>query len=189
MIVQETNRWLIEFKKKFTNFCEKAPMILSFSLVPTEVILFEQKYNSESTNLLYTYQFDYTQSVQSNIAEIKSWLLENKYPVMVKQEILDKEFTAKEMQIMIDDGLALDDVLKQSKTVKETKMRIEKLIIKRNELHVRNLETNELNFYYLDIPSVLFLTKIDTMESTEAWKMFSKKAQLLCQVNKDTTNE
>ena len=182
MIIQETNKWLAEFKKKFINFCEKAPIILSFNLSPTEVILFEQKYNSENTNLLYTFQFDYSKNVQSNIAEIKKWLLENKYPIMIKQETLDKRFTSDEMQILIDKQIGLDDILKQRKIIKETKMRIEKLIIKRNEFHIRNLETNELNFYYLDIPSVLFLTKLSTMKPVDAWEMFNKKAKLL---NKD----
>ncbi len=182
MIVQETNKWLVEFKKKFTNFCEKAPIILSFNLSPTEVILFEQKYNSENTNLLHTFQLDYTKNIQSNIADIKKWLMKCKYPVMIKQETYFKEFTANEINIMIDEGLTLDDVLKQKKVVKSIQMRIEKVIIKRNELHVRNLETNELNFYYLDMPLISFLIKLsilDSISSVDAWELFNEKAKLL----------
>ena len=118
IINQNTKKWISDFKKKFVNFCEKSPLLLSYELTDTSVLLFEQTYTTER-NLMYTHHFDFNESIQLNISKIKDWLLENKCPVMIQQDVSYREFTSEEMQIMINDGLSLDEVIERKKVKKE----------------------------------------------------------------------
>ena len=57
---------------------------------------------------------------------------------------------------------------------------IERVIIRRDEFILRNLRTNRLYRYKLNMPCTIFLKKIrEKLDEFQAWDLFSKKAILL----------
>jgi len=186
MLVNNENikDWLNAFHKSFKSFCDKAPLLLSFKITPTTVFLYEQKFDVEIFDLIKIFEFDFSQDIKTNIKIIKDWLLNNKYPVMIKVVTELKEYNTFEIAQMVKEGIDYNKAIVLRKTIQhEIQMRIEKLISNRNELFVRNIEINKLYRYRLKMPSLLFLQKIkEKLDPTQAWELFQSKAALIKEI-------
>ena len=174
--------FLREFVKRFKNFCHKAPVVLTFKTTPTSVVVHE--YHS---NEVKVFEFDFTQSVKANIKTIKDWLMENKYPVLI--EVQESEYTPGEVDKMVTRGMDVGDALGKKRET-PIRWRIEKVIVPRDELFLRNLETQKVYRYKLDMPSVLFLKKIrEKLDPFMAWSLFKEKATLLNEIYENFEEE
>jgi len=103
---------------------------------------------------------------------------------MIKVVTELKEYNTFEIAQMVKEGIDYNKAIVLRKTIQhEIQMRIEKLISNRNELFVRNIETNKLYRYKLKMPSLLFLQKIkEKLDSTQAWELFQSKAILITEI-------
>lgn len=175
----DINEFLKIFDKKFANFCDKAPLLVSYQPTPMGVIT-SNIYLQEKKE----FKFDFSKEVSENIFMIKEWMLKNWYPIMidVEQQVLD--YSAEEVQALVDDGMNLDEALQKKKIVREeTQWRIEKTILKRDEIFVRNLSTNKFYRYRMKMPTTIFLQRLrDRYSQEEAFEEFRKKSVVLAEL-------
>ena len=173
----DTTEFQKVFDKKFSNFCDKAPLLISYQLTPMGVIV-KNIYSQEDKE----FNFNFGKEVSQNIFDIKTWLVDNWYPTMVDIEETIDEYSAEELSsLMREEGLSLDEALKARRvSEKETVWRIEKVILKRDELFVRKISTNQLFRYKLRMPTTIFLQRLrDRYSKEEAFSVFKEKASII----------
>ena len=185
MLVNETENtcesFLEIFNKKFSSFCQKAPCLLEFKADLEKVIIKE-----EYTGKVFTYSFDHSIDVKTNIKNIKDWLIENCYPVMIHNKREFEEYTPEEIEKIIkNQDISVEQASIMKKEIKtEIKHRIEKVIIQKDEFFVKNLDTGKtFRFQLFGIPCSIFLSKMRSEWSPSyAYEMFAKKSKLLNQI-------
>jgi len=179
LLIDETifvDEFLDEFKKRFSNFCDKAPVILTFKITPSACFLKDCE-----TNSLHKFEFNHLKDVKANIRDIKDWLVDNVYPVMIEENFNETDLSNEEIEELIETGVPEEEaVMRKNIIITDVSWRIEKLIMKRDELFVRNLKTDKVYRYKILMPSTLFLKKIrNGMSPKESFNYFYQKSQLL----------
>lgn len=175
--------FLDEFKRRFSNFCNKAPIILTFKITPSSCYLKDLE-----KNIIHKFDFNHLESVKQNIKKIKDWLIENVYPKMIEETFIEKDLSTEEIEKLIESGADEETaIMKKNIQIIETVWLIEKLIIKRDELFIRNLKTNKLYRYKMNIPSTVFLKKIrlGNMTQKEIFNYFYNKSTLIAEMKED----
>ena len=71
----DSNKYVSEFKTRFANFAQKAPILLSFIVADNKVTVIH-----ENSQTAYDFEWDFTIPVKSFIHEIKQVLSDNHYP-------------------------------------------------------------------------------------------------------------
>lgn len=168
------------FKHKFVNFCGKSPALISFEIERDGVYVKEQ--GSGKNN---TFKFDYSQSVKHNIKIIKDWLIENVYPVMIQEKKEYVDYTSEELEKIMDEtGVTPEQVvLMKKELITPIKWRIEKIIVKKDELFCRNLSTDKQYRFRMNLPSTIFLKKLrETWAPQYGYTVFEKKSFLLNEI-------
>ena len=172
------------FKKKFSNFCVKSPCLLSFDCNMEKVIVKEDHLKET-----FDFRFDHSKTVKENINDIRNYLMEHWYPVMIQEKKEYLDYTPEEMEVLIDES---NSTLEQISFAKKEIVtifhwRIERIIIKKNELFVRNLETGKQYRYYLEkISAPVFLRKMfSDWTPTYTYRMFEQKSKFLNEIYPD----
>ncbi len=177
----DLGKFMKEFEARFASFCDNAPIILTFSVTPVNVILQDSK-----TKEVKEFPFDYTLSVKDNIHTIKEWLIANKYPQMLEVKSIYRARTDEEKQEMIDKGYSPEAVTSKATTIVKTRYRIEKLFVKKDILFVRNLTTKEEARYQLNMPSSIFLKKWrEELNEEEMFELFKETSTHLNDITSD----
>lgn len=168
----------VEFTKKFTNFCMKAPLNLSYALAGDTVKLYK-----DSDTLLLSYSFDYTRDVKSNIYEIRKVLVNEHYPRFTFVEETELSVPKEVVQQKYERGeITIDELLDyKEKVVKEIRYVIEKVIYHRDELFIRKEGTRDVLRYKMKMPVIYFLNKLIQGEYSkeDAGSVFVKKSYQL----------
>jgi|WetSurMetagenome_2_1015567.scaffolds.fasta_scaffold239105_2 hypothetical protein len=175
----EISSFIILFKKKFSNFCSKSPCILSFTNDNTKVIIKEM-----TTEIVKDFNFDFNKNVKQNIKIIKDWLIENVYPTMIQEQKIAISLTNEEIEKKIDEGISPEEavLLIKEKLIKTT-WRIEKILVKKDELFCRNLDTGKQYRFKILMPSTIFLRDLRSKWTKEyAYKVFEKKSKMLNEI-------
>lgn len=175
-----------EFKRKFSKFCKRCPVVLSYTLYPDRVDIYKHDDLGHKEKVL-TKEFDYSTGVKDTIHEIKLFLCKNIYPVYYMTKVEERIESAKKINDMIEKGeITLDDVGPNGVYVKErVGHRPERILILSDELFMRNLSTNEVIKYKTKIPVTLLLKKLRFMseESVEdVWKYLSSKIRKVSKI-------
>ena len=175
----DTGEFIREFCKRFTNFCQKAPVEISFKTTPTSVYIHEHK-----SNEVKQFNFDYGKDVKANIKDIKDWLVENKYPVMIQLVVQSRPYSTDEIREMINSGVPEDEALMADKEESyHVRWRIERVIVRRDELFLRNIENDAVYHYKIKMPCILFLKRFrEKLNPFEAYELFEDRAVLLQEV-------
>ncbi len=171
------DEFLDEFKKRFSNFCSKAPVILTFKITPSSCFLKDCE-----KEIVHKFEFDHLSDVKANIKIIKDWLIENVYPRMIEENFIEEDYSNEEIEKLIESGMNEEDaIMKKKIRIEEFTWIIEKLIIKRDELFIRNIDTDRTYRYKIKMPSTLFLKKIrnGSMSQKEIFSFFYSKSELL----------
>jgi hypothetical protein len=177
--------FLDEFEKRFKNFCSKAPLFLHNPIITEKgVALYHYVGENYQKKKLFDFNFDFTKDVKSNIYDIRQQLIQKYYPTMVQIIKYEQKFTTEELNYMVSSGdIAFEDITPNGGVIetKETKWRIEKVIMKADEIIVRNLETNKTKRFRLKIPCTFFLKKIlnEIKDPYDRWKYFDNKSRLI----------
>lgn len=172
----------VEFTKKFSNFCKKSPLILSYIVAgdaEVSVFVHNNAQDLSQKSLALTYRFDFSLSVKENIFEIRKDLVKNWYPIMEQVTYREKSYSPQELNAMVERGeIDIDDVssnmFREPYTVSH---RVEKSVIVDNTLLVRNLDTKELHQYRLRMPVATFVRRINDMTYKERWELFEQKSR------------
>lgn len=178
----DANEYVKLFKKKFNNFMFKSPSKLEVIYTPTSLILKDLCFNN-----VKTFEFDYMKDVCNFINEIKQWLLDNVYPIMIEVKTEKVEYTSDQIKEMINKNINVDELLLIKEKKIEIPYRLERILLysnmkifKKDRIFVRNLKTNVESLYELELPGSVFLKGIlEKWNSEYAFKVFKEKSRFL----------
>jgi hypothetical protein len=168
-----------EFKKRFTNFAEKAPILISFSVSPDKVEIID-----ETTDRIYKFEWDFSIPIKSFIHGIKEVLIKECYPTL-EQVIEEEEEVSEDVQIeMASNGIPFDSIPTKRKTSKVISYLIDKVIVFKDIFIIKNLFTGQYFRYKMNKSSVFFLKKIrsNKLDSKQAYIYFMKNSELLNEI-------
>lgn len=165
-----------EFKRKFTNFCEKSPILVSFSITPSCVQVVD-----ESKEIVYEFPWDYTLTVKEFIHIIKETLVKNCYPKIVRVEKIRENMSIEEQTEMARQGVPVDKIPTIKEILKKTEYLIDKVVVYRDVFIIKNMNTGIMERYKLNNSSVFFLKKIRNGKFTpeEAGSFFFENSTFL----------
>ena len=145
-----------EFRKRFTNFCVKSPVLLSFNTLSSGVQVI-----NESNDTVYEFDFSFITPVKEFISGIKRVLVEECYPVLNKVEYIEEPLSIKEqVDLASDGGVDIDKipVIKKKKIVHS--FIVDKVIVIRDIFIIKSIESGDMLRYKLNGSSVTFLNNI-----------------------------
>jgi len=177
------------FKKKFDNFCKKAPIHMSYMIMNDSVDVYSHDDGKQSTKL-FIYTFDFKFGVKENIKCIKDILLEKFYPILIQEKITYSDYSIEDLNKLVSEGkISLDDInTVRHKVTTIERWRIERVIVIRDEVFIRNLTTDKEFRYKMKIPVTIFLRKCRVnLTETEAWNYFAAKSVFKNEILKNYT--
>ena len=170
-----------DFAKRFENYGNKAPIMISFAIDDFEVTVVH-----ENSGTQYKYPWDFTIPVKSFIHKIKTDLSYHHYPRICRKVEIVKNLTPEEQANLIAEGTSTDKVpVTKKEEVVET-YRIDKILAMKDEFILINEETGEQVCYRMKGSGVYFLKKYreggykDPLEAGEA---FFKKSELITKLS------
>lgn len=183
MLLEKINlhNYQSEFSSRFSNFCKKAPLLISFALDEHEI-----KVIDEATSMVYSFQWNILLPVKKFIYQIKETLIENGcYPIIIKTTQSERNPTPEEVAEEMADGIPIEDTTVKVIEEEQKKYLIDKVVIFKDSFILRDLDTKELLHYTLENRSVLFLRKLRTnkISALEAGNIFFKEARFIKKVN------
>jgi hypothetical protein len=173
----DSSQYIQEFKKRFTNFCEKCPLLISFTTTPNGVQVID-----ETSNDVYEISWDFAIPVKSFIHGIKNMLIDKGcYPIIYKIEEGEESVSHEEQLQMAIDGESLDSIPVRRYKKHMTRLLIDKCVIFKDIFILKDLDTNKVFRYKLNKSSVFFLKKMRSGKLTqeEAGKYFFEHATFL----------
>lgn len=178
MIYNKTDagKYREEFVSKFTNFGDKAPIMLSFATDEFGVTIVH-----ENTGKKYFYEWDYSIPVKNFIHEIKKDLSYNHYPRISRVEIVEEPTSPEKAAELIAAGTSVDSVPAFERKEQLQVFRIDKILAMKDEMVLVNEETGE-QFVYKTSSGIYFLKKYREgafKDIAEAGEYFFKKSTLI----------
>lgn len=131
MIAEKINgtKWKQTTMKKLLSFGEKSPCLLGIktgSYQGQEGVFISHK----NSGAEYFFPWDYEVDPKSFIHDIKEFIKNKHYPLLVETEYEDHQLTSEELADMVQNGLSVKDLPKYEKRVKSKKLwRIDKVIL------------------------------------------------------------
>lgn len=180
-----TEEFIAEFNKRFTSFAGKAPMLISFFVTPDGVRIYEGDSGSPDCKVALYKLFDYSKSVKENIKDIKDYLLEHHYPKFSTIVTEKRELTQDDVRELMDKGLSASEILEVNvkEVSRKVTYRVEKVIIMRDELFLRNLETGRCYRYKMKTPVSIFLrTYREAKDKDTVFPLFAAKSIFLNEI-------
>lgn len=186
MLVDEKNTFIDLLDKKMKGFCERAPIYISYKIMPQSLVI-----ENVFTKDIYTFSFPESDvrediKVSNFIFDIKQYLQKHYYPVIVKETIIRVEPKTEDIhKLMKDTGIQFEEAFsKLSKRKSVEKYVVDKVNIKKDQLILKS-ENGEQFVYETRMPVVVFLNKFlrITSESTP-YETLVKNSKFLYKVNK-----
>ena len=148
----DSEKYKAELIKKLSNFCEKAPVLLSFVTADDGVTIIHT--NSKKQ---YKFPWDFTTPVKSFIHDIKEVLVENHYPRLLQTLEEEIPLTPAEQATLLEEGVASEN-LPSTKTLQSKKMwRIDRVIVWRDIFILVDEESGDQFRYKMHKSCVFFL--------------------------------
>lgn len=182
----DSERYKAELIKKLSNFCEKAPVLLSFVTSDSGVTIVH-------TNSGHSYDFpwDFSVPVKSFIHNIKEVLVQNHYPRLV--QVIEEEvpLTPEEQAALLEQGTSAEE-LPTTKVERQKKMwRIDRVIVWRDVFILVDEETEEQYRYKMNKSCVFFLKNYRSGKYTleTAADYFFRNSELLNKIEPQSPAE
>lgn len=176
----DSQSFVAEFKKRFSNFAEKAPLLLSYTTTPGAVQIID-----ESTDDVFEIPWDYSIPVKSFIFGIKQYLIQkDRYPILNKVEAEEEEIPTSEQITMAVDGTELGKIPVKRYKKHIRVYRIDKVIVFKDIFIIQDLETEKMYRYRMNKSSVFFLKKIRSgrLNREQAASYFFENSVLLNEI-------
>jgi hypothetical protein len=183
----DSQSYVMEFKKRFENFCSKAPLLMSYTTTPNSVQIVD-----ESTDMVFDIPFDFSIPVKSFIYGIKQLLIKNGcYPIIEQEDKITVDLTNEEQVAMAVAGKPVSEIPKQRVISSVNRYLIDKCIIYRDEFIIQDLSSGEMFRYKLLKSCVFFLQKMRNKEKTplESGTFFFKNSILLNSIEHKTEEQ
>ena len=176
------NSYKAEFKKKFENFGDKAPIMLSYAMDDFGVTIVH-----ENTGTSYFYEWDFSINIKSMIHKIKQDLIKNHYPRIARRVEVTRKVTPEKQAELIANGMDINNI-PDVETVEEVEIyRIDKILAMKDEFILVNEKTDEQFNYKMNSSSIFFLKnyrKGEYKDLYEAGDAFFKKSTLVNNLKK-----
>lgn len=154
----DSQTYIQEFKKRFQNYCEKAPILLSYTTTSNSVQVID-----ESQNDVYEIPWDFSIPVKSFIHGIKNYFIEKGcYPILHKIEEEEEKISENEQIEMAVQGTDLESIPVKRYKKSIHKFLIDKCIIFKDIFLIKDLETGKMYRYKMNKSCVFFLKKMRT---------------------------
>lgn len=178
-----------EFEKKFTNFCKKSPIFLSYILTENyvDVYVHPDPNSPEHKKLAVKHEFDYSLSVKENIFEVRKKLVRDYYPLILTFDEIEEKNSPEELNAMVERGeITVDDIVPGAfrKTI-EVWWRIERVLIMKDELFIRDMRTGYVYQYRIKMPVSIFLRRIYEKSYKERGELFASKSVFIRKIDED----
>ena len=183
-MIADNNQTLTEFQKQFqksfTSFCHHLPLVVSFGVDNSSVVLIEDNPITKERRILLTHTFDYSESVKKNIFDIKQKLIEF-FPKFEFVQTVERSLTPEE--ILEADADPVELLEEKHIDYERTWYRIEKVLLLQDKVVVRNLTTNKCHVRKARCPvSVLIRNVRFNLAPSEQGLHFFKKTDFLKEV-------
>ena len=172
------------FKKKFSNFCQKAPVLISYTVFPDSIQL--KCFPGTKKEVIKTFSFLYNEDVKLNIKIIKDWLYEECYPVIIRREEKKAKLSDKEIEkISKEQNISIKDIILNTYEYKDTHYKITRLILKSQNIFLEVLSGEEKGIQYIihlkGVPLYSLLKKInyDMLDPYEAFEYIFAKGKIV----------
>ena len=175
----DSSSYIADFKKRFSNFCDKSPILLSYIVTGDTV-----KVVIEDIDEVITFPIQYTIDVKSFIYGIRQVLIKRAYPVLERVIKTDRPITEDERLKMIEDGVTLELLPSSIEEELVKKYLIDRVIIYKDTFILKEIDTGKLFRYKLNKSSVFFLRKLrmGKLSEQEAAEYFFENAELLNEI-------
>lgn len=180
----DSERYKAEFVKKFSNFCEKSPVLLSFVMSDTGASVIHA-----NTGKRYEFAWDYSIPVKYFIHSIKEVLVANHYPRMIETITEQIPLTANEQAEYFEQG---QEIPAAREVTRQRVWRIDRVIVFKDVFILVDEGTGEQYRYKLNKSCVFFLKNYRSGKYTleSAWEYFVRNSVLLNKIDATkTTNE
>lgn len=171
-----------EFNKKFENFGEKAPIMISYAIDDFGVTIVH-----ENSGKSYYYDWDFSINVKSMIHKIKQDLSKNHYPRIARKVEFVRGVDSDRAAELIASGTPLDEVPTTETVIRDVIYRIDKIIAMKDEFVIVDEETNDQYCYKMDGSGIFFLRNYRNnkyKDLYEAGEAFFSKSELVSKLNK-----
>lgn len=180
----DSNKYREDFKAKFTNFGDKAPIILSFATDEMGVTIVH-----ENSGTKYFYGWDYSIPLKAFIHNIKQDLSGNHYPRISRMEVKVTPTSPERAAQMIEEGCDVNAVPAEERHEEEVIYIIDKILALRDEFIIVNEKTREQYCYKMQGSGIYFLKNYREgvyKSLLEAGDAFFKKSTLVCTLDKES---
>ena len=188
--VQNADDFIADFKKRFSKFCKRSPVILAFNLYSDRVDVYHCTDDGDR-EIVLTKEFDYSIGAKNTIYEIKTYLQENVYPVYKSETLIEQPMSAKEINELIEKGeITMDNVSPNGIYVtKVDSYRPERILITSDEIFLRHLESDEMIRYKCRMPVTILLKKLrgNTIPISDHWNFMNSKIRKIGRINEKTS--
>lgn len=184
MILQkvDSEEYKESFINKFTNFADKAPIVISFATDDLGVSVIH-----ENSGKKYFYPWDFVVPIKSFIHDIKRDLSYNHYPRISREVLVSRYLTSEEQADLISKGTAVDDVPSTIEEKITEVYRIDKILVMKDEFIIVNEKTLEQYCYKMNGSAFSYLRSYRSGEFDsikDAGDVFFKKCVLVNKLNK-----
>ena len=184
MILQkvDSEEYKESFINKFTNFADKAPIVISFATDDLGVSVIH-----ENSGKKYFYPWDFVIPIKSFIHDIKRDLSYNHYPRISRTYQVERPLTADEHAELIAKGTDLDNLPTTIVEDVHEVYRIDKILVMKDEFIIVNEQTNEQYCYKMNGSAFSYLRSYRSGEfksMEDAGEVFFKKCVLVNKLNK-----
>lgn len=174
----DSNKYIAEFKERFANFAQKAPILLSFIVTESKVTVIH-----ENSGGSYDFEWDFTIPVKSFIHEIKQVLSDNHYPRIERVTSTAVAYTPEEQAVLLASGEFALENLPSSRLVESCEtFRIDKVIALKDVFILQSEKDFKAYRYKMHYSSIFFLKNYRTgkyASIAEAGAFFFAKSELL----------
>lgn len=176
-----------QLTNKFDSFCSRAPIYISYTISPTEIILKKFKGSSDTEFDLKSFPLDYCKTPEDQIAEVYYWMIDNWYPVLKQVTKVDEHYPSyKKVIEEMESGVAVEQALLKKEVVQEvTEWVLDKAYPKNSTVVLRKRPEMESYVFLLKCPTIVLLRKLrknDFKTEFESWEFFEKNSKLLFKV-------
>lgn len=166
------------FRKKFASFCKGLPLKVYFIATPAEVFLYKVTDLEDQPDLICSHRFDHMKSVEENIAVVRDEV----YPYLptISQLIeTSRDYETSEIEDIMEQGDIDVETLVEMEviTVDTVSWRIERVVLTRDELYLRNLNTGEVWIYKTKSPVAMVLRHLETLTPALQFEYFTRKTK------------
>ena len=180
MLLAKTDsvKYITEFKERFSNFAQKAPILLSFIVSAEKGVTVIHENSGQS----YLFEWDFTIPVKSFIHEIKQVLSDNHYPRLEHKVVESIPLTAEEQAALLAAGTEIEKLPTHREVSKSTLYRIDKIIALKDIFIIQDESSYKMYRYKMNYSSIFFLKNYRTgkyKSIEEAGKFFFGKSELL----------